>query len=371
MNRSIKISLIGLLFLNNIVFSQPKEATLQAVVDSIYAENPSSVGIMVHVESPDRGVSWSVASGFSNKETMAELEPDQPALIASSIKIYVSATILMLVESEKLFLDQPIKKLLSDKTRNLFEQGGYNLDSIRIKQLLSHTSGIQNYANQKYIDFINENKNYRWTRDEQLELTIKTGVPLGNPGTIFNYADANYLLLTEIIEQITKKPFYIAMRELLQYKSLGLNNTWMPTLEEKPSQTKTLAHQYWGAYAWDSYDIDISVDLYGGGGIACTTSDLANFVFKSFNYEIIKDTTTFNLIFTEVPTQDVEPSNYYLGLSSYDYQGFKAYGHGGFWGSIVLYFPELETSIAVFVLEKDKSKLRQEIIDQIIGILDK
>ncbi len=171
MNRSIKISLIGLLFLNNIVFSQPKEATLQAVVDSIYAENPSSVGIMVHVESPDRGVSWSVASGFSNKETMAELEPDQPALIASSIKIYVSATILMLVESEKLFLDQPIKKLLSDKTRNLFEQGGYNLDSIRIKQLLSHTSGIQNYANQKYIDFINENKNYRWTRDEQLELT--------------------------------------------------------------------------------------------------------------------------------------------------------------------------------------------------------
>jgi D-alanyl-D-alanine carboxypeptidase len=51
-----------------------------------------------------------------------------------------------------------------------------------------------------------------------LELTIKTGGPLGIPETTFSYADANYLLLTEIIEQITQKPFYSAMRELLYYK---------------------------------------------------------------------------------------------------------------------------------------------------------
>jgi len=277
---------------------------------------------------------------------------------------------LRLVETGNLSIDQPISNLLSDKTRILFEQGGYNLDSIAIKHLLSHTSGIQNYANQKYIDFIDKNKNYRWTRDEQLELTIETGPILAKPGTTFNYADANYLLLTEIIEQITKKPFYSAMRELLRYESLGLNRTWMPTLEEKPIQTKTLVHQYWGANAWDSYDIDISVDLYGGGGIACTTSDLANFVFKLFNNEIIKDTTIFNLIFTEIPTKDDKPSNYYLGLSSSEYQGLKAYGHSGFWGTVVLYFPDLKTSIAVFVLERDKRRLRQEIIGRVIGILN-
>jgi len=349
--------------------TQPVETKLQTVIDSLYAANPASVGIMVHVESPELKISWSGVSGYPYKNANTKLEPDQPALIASNIKTYVSATILRLVEEGKLSIDQPIKQLLSDKTKNLFIQGGYDLDLIAIKHLLSHTSGIQDYANQEYIDFIDNNKNYRWTRDEQLELTIEAGAPLGIPGTTFNYADANYLLLTEIIEHITKKPFYSAMRSLLFYKSLGLDNTWMPTLEEKPNQTKTLVHQYWGEQGWNSYDIDISVDLYGGGGLACTTSDLANFINALFHYEVIKDTTVFNLIFTEVPTQDTEPSNYYLGLGEYEYRSLKAYGHSGFWGTIVLYFPEIETSIAVFILERDKRNLRQEIMDRITTIL--
>lgn len=370
MKTKLKIALIAFLFLSVGVNAQYFEPKLQSTIDSIYAANPTSVGLMVHVESPEHGISVSLAAGYPYKDAKTSLDPDQPGLIASNIKTYVSATILRLVEEKKLSIDQPIKQLLSDKTRTLFEQGGYNLDAIKVKHLLSHTSGIQDYANQTYIDFIEENKNYRWTRDEQLELAIETGAPLGNPGTTFNYADANYLLLTEIIEQITKKPFYTAMRELLRYEAMGLNNTWMPTLEEKPLQTKTLVHQYWGNQGWDSYDIDISVDLYGGGGIACTTSDLANFIYKLFNYEIIKDTATFKLIFTEVQTKDAEPSNYYLGLASYEYQGFKGYGHGGFWATQVVYFPELKSSIAVFVLEQDQGKLRDDIINLCIKLMN-
>lgn len=369
MKKGLRLLLFLLLILNLGTNAQSVETKLQAVIDSVYAANPSSVGLMVHVESPGHGISWSAVSGYPYKDSKTSLEPDQPALIASNMKTYVSAAVLRLVENGELSIDQPINKLLSDKTRDLFQQAGYNLDLIAVKHLLSHTSGIQNYANLNYIDFIDSNKTYRWTRDEQLALTIKTGAPLGNPGTTFNYTDANYLLLTEIIEQITKKPFYTAMRELLRYQSLGLNNTWMPTLEEKPNRAKTLVHQYWGARGWDSHDIDVSVDLYGGGGIACTTSDLANFIHHLFNYEIIKDTTVFNLIYTEVPTRDPEPSNYYFGLWSYEYRGFKAYGHSGFWGTIALYFPEIDASIAVFILEKDKQSIRQEIIDQAVRML--
>jgi D-alanyl-D-alanine carboxypeptidase len=369
MKDKFKVTFIALLFLNMWVLAQSVETRLQAVIDSIYSENASSVGILVHLESSKNGISWSGASGYPYKDAIAKLEADQPALIASNTKTYVSATILRLVETGKLSINQPIKNILSNKTRRLFEEAGYKLDSIKIKHLLSHTSGILDYANQEYENFINENKKYRWTRDEQLELTIKTGGPLGIPETTFNYADANYLLLTEIIEQITQKPFYSAMRELLYYKSLGLSNTWFPTLEEKPIHTKPLVHQYWEEYGWDSYDIDVSVDLYGGGGIACTSSDLAKFAYQLFNYQIIKDTAVFNLIFTKVPTKDPEPSNYYFGLAPYEYKGFKAYGHSGFWGTIVLYFPELESSISVFILERDERELRNEIIDKLIGIL--
>ncbi len=367
-NKSSFLLILILLF----AFSAPaqnQESKLQAFIDTLYATHPSAVGIMLHVESPQKGISWSGASGYASKEKKALLEADQPALIASNIKTYVSASILRLVEEGQLRIDQPIKDLLTDKTRGLFKARGYQLDEITLQHLLSHTSGVQDYANQDYINFIDQNKRYRWTRDEQLALTLKIGPPLGKAGSTFNYADANYLLSTEILEGITQKPFYTAMRDLLNYKSLGLNNTWMPTLEEKPNSTKHLAHQYWSEMGWDTYDIDVSVDLYGGGGIACTTSDLARFVYSLFNGEVIKDSTTFSLIYTEVPTQDPKTSRYYLGITDYEIEGYKAYGHSGFWATQVFYFAELETAVAVFILERDERELRAEIAKKAINII--
>jgi len=370
MKQRFIIILAGFLFLTTWTHAQSIETKFQSVIDSIRIANPSSLGIMLHVEAPEKGISWSGTSGYSEKNTQEELEPDQPGLIASNIKTFVSASILKLVEEKKLSTEQSIKNLLTVKTRVLFETGGYNLDSIKIKHLLSHTSGIENYANQAYIDFIDTNKNYRWTRDEQLELTISTGPPLGKPESVFRYTDANYLLLTEIIENITGEPFYTAMRNLLGYGKLGLYNTWIPTLEEIPNGTKNLVHQYWDEYGWDSYEMDVSFDLYGGGGIACTSHDLATFIYKLFNGEVIKDTAVFNLIFTEVPTQDTILSNYYFGISSTEYQGLKAFGHGGFWGTRVVYFPELKAAIAVFVLVRDFRSIRNDIINRIIELIN-
>lgn len=325
---------------------------------------------MVHVESPQRNISFSMASGFSSKDANNPLEPDQPALLASNTKTFVSAAILRLVEMGHLSVDDPVGPLFSEKTRTLFEGEGYDLNAIKVKHLLSQTSGVRDYVNDAYIDFVDQNKSHRWTRDEQLEWSIKAGGPLGSPEYTFGYADANYLLLTEIIESLTDKPFYTAMRELLRYEELGLNKTWMPSLEEKPEQTKELAHQYDDDSDWDSYKVDVSADLCGGGGIASTTSDLSNFAYKLFNYQVVGDTATLNLIFPEIPTQDTVPSHYGFGLSIYEFSGHKAYAHTGFWGTMVFYFPELDTSIAVFVLESEQSNLGRSIVDHIIGMLE-
>jgi len=350
-------------------FSQEIEKNLQIMIDSIYSENPEAVGIMVHVEAPKYGVSWSGSIGYSNKDQKTILEADQPALIASNIKTYVPATILKLVEKSELTIESPSKMYLSPKTISLFENKGYLLDSIRIKHLLSHTSGIRNDANSDYIKFVDQHKQYRWTRDEQLNLVAEASDTLSNPGYAFSYTDVNYLLLTEIIENIVKKPFYTAMRELLQYDELGLNSTWFPTLEEKPEMTKSLVHQYWAEYKWDSYDLDPSFDLYGGGGIACNTKDLAMFNYHLFNHNIINDTTVFNLIYTKIHTNSSWQVPYYLGISESSIVGYTEFGHGGFWGTIVAYFPKLDASISVFILEKDKRSLRDDVLKKTVQIL--
>jgi D-alanyl-D-alanine carboxypeptidase len=365
------LTLMAFLLLHLLASGQTVEKELQHVLDSVYAANPASVGIMVHVESPKHGLSWSGASGYSAKDAKTKLKPDQPALIASNTKTFVSATILRLVEQKKLTVDQPIHTLLSERTSTLFQEGGYNVNTIAVKHLLSHTSGIRDFAADAYTDFINANKTYRWTRDEQLELAVRAGPPLGSAGFTFSYADVNYLLLSEIVEHITQKPFYTAMRELLGYQQLGLSTTWMPTLEEKPAKAKALAHQYWRAYDWDSYDIDVSADLYGGGGIACSTQDLARFLYQLLNYDIVEDTTTLNLIYSVVPTQDSTPSYYFFGLAEYNFKSHIGYGHEGFWGTIVVYFPEFETSVAIYVLERDDKGLMQLMLDRIVKILTK
>ncbi len=350
--------------------SDSKVLRFQTIVDSIYNVHPDAIGLMVHIESPEQKISWSGAAGYSDFKTKTTIENDQPALIASSIKTYIAATILRLVEDGKLRIDQPIENLITSASKKLLSEDGYDLATIQVKHLLSHTSSIEDYVCakhvEKYFKFIDENKKYRWTRDEQIALTVERGDPLGKAEDVFNYADANYLLLTEIIEQVTGEVFYTAIRTLLRYEELGLDATWFYTLEEKPKNVKPLAHQYYGKYNWDSYEIDPSFDLYGGGGIACTTEDLAQFSYHFFNGAIVKDKAVKDLIFTKVKTKEEQQNKYYLGLSESEIEGLTAYGHGGFWGTVVQYIPELNTSIAVYVLERDKRILRKDILEAIV-----
>jgi D-alanyl-D-alanine carboxypeptidase len=326
---------------------------------------------MVHIESPKNNISWSGCIGQSNKNEKTKLDIDQPAMIASSMKPYVAATMLRLEEEKKLTIDDPIKDYLTDRTIKLFEDDGYNLKEIKIKHILAHRSGVYNYVNSEYFNMIHNDKKHRWTRDEQLQLSILMGEPIGVPADTFVYADANYLLATEIIETVSNLPFYKAMRDLLNYEELGLDNTWIPTLENPNPATKSLVHQYWSLREWDSYDIDPSFDLYGGGGIASTTKDLAQFAYKLFQGEIIEDINVLNKIYTKV-TSDGEPEGRYcLGLFEGTTNGYKYYGHWGFWGSLVVYIPKLETSIAVFVLEYDEKQLRFDIRDALVSQLSK
>lgn len=344
-------------------------------LDSIYRAHPNSKGLMVHIECPDKNVSWSGSAGYSDFDEQIPLELDQPALIASSIKTYVSASILRLVELGKTSIDQPITHLISASSKEILEEDGYVLDKIQIKHLLSHTSGIQDYINPDfvliYLEMVKEDKMHRWTRDEQIALTAEAGDPLAPAGEVFNYADANYLLLTEIIEHYTQKPFYTAMRELLLYDELGFQNTWFYTLEDQPLNSRKIVRQYNTADSLDTYNMDPSFDLYGGGGIATTTKEMAQFSWNLFNGNIVKNDSILNLIYTEVEIKEPLEYKYYLGLSKGEINGMTSYGHGGFWGTVHHYIPELNTSISVVVLERDERTLRKDILDTMGAVLIK
>ncbi|WP_045471234.1 serine hydrolase domain-containing protein [Winogradskyella sp. PG-2] len=366
MKKMILSTLIILLFLSckeekkTPTIEKDKTEVFQSILDSIYAKNKDAVGLMVHIEAPDKKISWSGAVGITDKNTNTPLSEDQPVLIASNTKTYVSAAILRLVEESMLDLNQAIDTLIFKKTNALLKTDGYNTSLIKVVQLLSHTSGIHDYATtDAYMEMIKKDPKHRYSRDEQIKLAMTLGDPLGEAGDIFTYADVNYLLLTEIIESITGKPFYTSIRDLIYYDKLGMQTTWFSTLEDYPKDLEPLVHQYWTSEGFDSYEIDHSFDLYGGGGIASTSKDLAVFCQSLFNNKIFEYSSTLDLIYTKASPKKPMEGNYYLGLFGVDFDGVKGYGHGGFWGTVVNYFPELNASI--FILDRDKRILSPDI----------
>lgn len=349
------------------VYGQLSTNNFSKILDSIYTSNPETIGIMVHIECSNRKISWSGAVGYSNKQEKTKLEINQPVLIASNTKTFVASTILRLAEERQLLLTATIDNYLSERTQSLLKNNGYSIDCIQITHLLSHTSGIGNYADSpEFKEKIYLNPNYKWTRQEQIELAVLKMNKIGNAGEKYNYSDTNYLLLSEIIEEATHLEYYTAIRKLIDFKKNDLNKTWFPPLEQAPGNCSPLAHQYIGKMEIDSYKLDKSFDLYGGGGLASTSKDLALFFHKLFNNKIFNNPQTINILLTKIKTIQKPDTDYRFGVWQSDLDNKTAYGHGGFWGSMVYYIPETNLAISVIVLEKDKSSLRKEIAESMI-----
>jgi len=376
--RIISIILIMLLF-DGCAEHHKKEDAFQAVIESVFQKHPNAIGIMIHVEAPDQSISWSQAIGYSNWEKTDTIEADQPALIASITKNYVAVSILRLVEQGRLELYQSLDNLLSEKTSTLMKQNGFDLEAIKVAHLLAHKSGIPDYnGSHEFQNKLKTDPMYRWTRDEQLTLAIVQG-PLNPPATQFYYSDSNYLLLTEIIEQISGLEFYEAIKELVDYEKFALNTTWFYTLEATPGNAKVLIHQYVPENNEDSYAIDNSVDLYGGGGIAATTSDLGKYAYNVFQGNVFDNKETLALMFTDVKASEGDPfeeyigdipCEYFLGIQECGFDGLNSYWHGGYWGTIFRYFPDLNASVVLYVVnESEFENIELDLMKQITEIL--
>lgn len=367
------------LILSLVLFScadkKSRENSFQSLLVTSYEDHPNVKGIMLHVESPKDSISWSGAVGYSNWEQTDTIEVNQPANIASMTKTYVATAILRLVEQGKLSLDQNISELVSAKTDSLFTLYNFEPAKITVAQLMSHKSGIPNYVGTELFNYrlVNEPQ-YRWTRDEQIELALKHG-PLYPPATGFEYTDTNYLLLTEIIEKFTDMPFHKAISELIGFEKLGLSDTWFYTLDDYPKNSKPLIHQYVPRTNEHTYDIDPSCDLYGGGGIVATSKDAAIFFYQLFNDGIFEKKETLSLMLTDVQLEgnasEGGPCNYLLGIEECNIGGYSSYGHTGYWGTVFRYFPELDAAIVFYVVnEAEYGNIELDLMEEITSVLE-
>ena len=260
----------------------------QSILDAAVAENEIT-GVSMAVLAPNSGISWTGAAGYDSREKNVLLRPSQPFRVASITKTFVAAAILRLQEEGKLKIDDPISGYISKEHQEMLRKDGYDPGSITIKHCLQHRSGLYDYAqgSSAFIEAALQDPKKRWTRTEQIQFALQEGDPYGDPGEVYAYSDTGYIVLGEIIEVASKKNLAIALRELLKYDAIGLKATWLESLEQRPPELSDPVHRYFqdiDATAWDN-----SIDLYGGGGISSTTSDLAQFINALFTNTIYEE----------------------------------------------------------------------------------
>ncbi len=332
-------------------------AGLQALVDRDVEEWLQMPARLLHVLAP--GVDVEVAAGVADRATREPLQPGSRFRIASVTKPFVSAAALRLVEDGRLSLDDTVAMLLPGEYDELLRSGGYETGVITLRHLLTHTSGIYDFAADAYDASIPDgftsqvylDPGRRWTRFEQVGFAVSHGAPYGPPGERFGYSDTGACLVGEVLEQVTGQTMGAAIRELVGYERLGLRSTWQESIESAPADLPQLSHQYEGEH--DVAEMDASVDLYGGGGLMSTCGDLARFFRGLLRGDVFREPATLGTMtstLVDVPlaagvSDEDDPSSAAMFLFRAEIGGETWWGHDGYWGTTAYTCPARDVTI--------------------------
>ncbi|MDN3205608.1 serine hydrolase domain-containing protein [Algoriphagus sediminis] len=327
-----KLLLVALLISVQAGFAQNYQKILQ---DELSDEMP---GILFSIKSGDGKTQWSGAAGVTSIEEGSELMPENTFRMASVTKTYVAAAILRLMEKGILNLDDPISPHISEEHQAILSQD-YEVDKITIRQTLRHSAGFFDHTNAPdFFPRVLENPDYEWTRTEQFQLCVDQGEPIGPPGEQFRYSDTGYLILGEIIERYTGKDLDGGIKELLKLESFGLERT---DFERKDPKTDELRiHQYFQGI--DTYGFSPTIDYYGGGGLLSTTEELVLFFEALFTDQIFEKPETLEIMLEPVTYSSRAGMDYQMGMYRIQINDMLAYTHTGFWGTQVVYMPQLD-----------------------------
>jgi D-alanyl-D-alanine carboxypeptidase len=318
---------------------------LQKHLDAEVAGNPGIPGELLHIISPKHKLDVSLASGVFDRETKRPLDPHHVFRVASVTKTFTAAAILRFYEDGKIKLDDPINRYLPQEYVSVLEEGEYATKTITVRHLLTHTSGIHDYAaDPKYQMAALSNPKKHWTRMEQVQLAMKLNKPHFEPGKGFHYSDTGYVLLGEMIERLSGKSLGQAFRDLLDFKKLELDETYLETLEPAPVGIKELSHPYFGSM--DTVNFDPSFDLYGGGGLVSSEEDLARFYRALLQGKVFRRPETLQEMLTIPETNERRMgAGYGMALQRGKLAGFVVWGHLGFWGTAAGHSPDLDLTI--------------------------
>jgi D-alanyl-D-alanine carboxypeptidase len=257
-------------------FDPALAADLQRILDETVA-NGSIPGAVLSVSIPGQAP-WSGSSGVAARKTGQPMQPDTRVRIASISKVFTAVVILQLAQEGSIDLDAPLATWFPDLVPNA--------DTITVRNLLNHTTGLYDYLEDR--NFVN--RAYRqpkrsWAPAELVEYATKYPAAF-RPGAkgAWDYSSTNYVILGMIAEQVTGRSLAVEMRQRI-FEPLGLTHTFF-TPEEQIQGVRARGY----SNAIDQTDAPMTL-VFATANIFSTADDVRRFGEGLFNGRLLEPAT--------------------------------------------------------------------------------
>ena len=333
---------IGVMIIIQLVRAQEAEQAAQPVsitaqVDKIFEkwDKPDSPGCVCAVMREGEVV-YSRAFGMANLELDVPLTPQSVFDVGSVSKQFTAASIALLALRGQLSLDDDIRTYVP-------EMPDFG-DTIRIRHLVHHTSGIRTARWLRWFTG-------RTWKDHENNAMVLARLSLDRklnfrPGENFRYSNYAYILQAEIVKRVSGT----SLREFAEeniFAPLGMANTQFR--DDYSKIVKNRAQSYGQRAQGGLLRYEANQEDVGSSGLWSTAEDLLRWNRNFYDMKV-GGSDFIELILTRGTLNDGEVFGYSFGLFHSEHKNLKMIYHNGtVWGfrTALLRFPEQRFSVAV------------------------
>ena len=309
-------------------------ARADQLLATAYAANGPGAAVIV---TENGKTVYTAGRGMADIAAGRAIKPGDSFRLGSITKQFAAATLLKLVEQGKLSLDDPLSKFIPD-----YPAPGA---SATVRQLLDHTSGIQDYT--EIPGWMVEANTAKAYTTPALIAVFKDQPASFKPGEHWAYDNSGYVLVGAIIEKVTGKPWDEAVAEAIT-RPLHLSSIRSGVAEASiPAMDQGYTNKDGKPVA--SQAIHMSVPG-AAGALVGNVGDMATWAYALHNGKVVAP-ATYQAMITPTKTSDGKTAPYGFGLELEDVRGQTAIGHnGGIFGFSTdsIYLPKQKLFVAVF-----------------------
>jgi CubicO group peptidase (beta-lactamase class C family) len=204
---------------------------------------------------------WAEGFGWANLEHRVAVTPSTRFRIGHVSKTLTSAAVGLLVERDRLRLDEEIQTYVPGFPRKEW--------SVTVRQLMGHVAGIRHYRDTEWGD----KPSVHCDRASEGVQSFANDRLLFEPGTQYRYSTYGWVLVSAAVEAAANEPFFAFMRTQI-FTPLGMADT----TADAPGES--VPHRATSYYRYFERELTTNVDyscFAGAGAFLSTPSDLVRF----------------------------------------------------------------------------------------------